>query len=288
MTNSVNTLLLMRVDRTKKIMDCYRGQYLRFSCPLNWIIYAAQKDDKSVGDWNECIFAQLPVGDPRLNNQVDSRGLPMRDNLLECDNPINGLRTLRYYPIILKPTLCFFSFRYDELLSQVDPLRGSVEYSLEKYCIDMGYNPEEISFLLIEDPNALHEELKKGIPIAVKGNMALSSEGFYKEFDADDPLSGQDVIYDLHKDNDIFCDKAETTPFWKFARYKYQSELRFTVNHLHFKNRDLGDCKERNLIVQMPHLQEYARVITGRDVKRIRFYNFDDKKRTVQCNFICN
>ena len=286
MTNSVNTLLLMRVGRTKEIMDCYRRQYLRFSCPLNWIIYAAKTGSESVGDWNGCIFAQLPVGDPRLNNQVDSRGLPMRDNLLECDNPINGLRTLRYFPIILKPTLCFFSFRYDELLSQVDPPHGSVEYSLEKYCTDMGYNPEEISFLLIESPNALYDELKKEIPIAVKGNMALSSEGFYKGFDADDPLSGQDVIYDLHKENDIFCDKAEITPFWKFARYKYQSELRFTVNHLHFKNRDSSNSEERNLIVPMPHLQEYAQVIAGRDVKKIRFYNFDNEKRAVQYKYI--
>lgn len=286
MTNSVNTLLLMRVDKTERIMDCYRGQYLRFGCPLNWIIYAAQTGSESVGDWNECIFAQLPVGDPRLNNQVDSRGLPMRDNLLECDNPINGLRTLRYYPIILKPTLCFFSFRYDELLSQVDPSHGSVEFSLEKYCTDMGYKTEEISFLFVEDPNALQEELKKEIPIAVKDNMALSSEEFYKGFDAANPLSGQDVIYGLHKENDIFCDKAEITPFWKFARYKYQSELRFTVNHLHFKNRESSNSEGRNLIVPVPHLQEYAKVIAGRDVKKIRFYNFDNEKRTVQRKYI--
>lgn len=140
--------------------------------------------------------------------------------------------------------------------------------------------------MLIENPNALHDELKKGIPIAVKDNMALSSEGFYKGFDADDPLSGQDVIYDLHKENDIFCDKAEITPFWKFARYKYQSELRFTVNHLHFKNRDSSNSEERNLIVPMQHLQEYAQVIAGRDVKKIRFYNFDNEKRAVQYKYI--
>lgn len=270
-----STNILLRIDSFENLLKCYDEKYLEFSCAANWIDYCVKSANNTIGDYWECIFAHLPEGDPRLN-VLDSRGRPMGSNLYLLYREKDHSYFLRFVPTILMPVMCFYSFNQEEIKKKRDD-KGNAFFSFEKYKQAMEYNCD-CAFLIIKDVSRFYQELKIEIPKSVsKYEKKLSSECFYEGFTPKEACIADKVDYSK-LDDEYFSFQENYTEelFWKRRRYEWQSEVRFVVPHIHFKQRyledGLYDYKENKLKVSLPNLHTYAEIYFEKEAKGIRFF----------------
>ena len=290
-TFSVTTTLLMRVGSIESIEKCYKEKVLQFGCAANWLDYALNKKNQTIGDVFECVFAQTLKGDPRISTITDSHGKPMGDHLLVLENAADNSCILRYVPTILVPVMCFYSFNAQKIRNKLDANGKQHKwfaFNLDEYCKIMGYDNKTTSFLFIMDPVKFYNDLRAMVPIAVEDNQSnLTSERYYGVFNPNEPLLFKDVNYDKHTRNEIFWDNPENMEdlFWKLPEYKQQSELRYIIPNINFiqtfdPNANSYNYKQNTLNVYLPHFQEYSKIVPASEVHSLYFWNFDDQAHT--------
>lgn len=290
-TFSVTTTLLMRVGSTKSIEKCYKEKTLQFGCAANWLDYALNEQNETIGDVFECVFAQTLKGDPRISAITDSHGKPMGDHLLVLENTADNSCILRYIPTILMPVMCFYSFNVQKIRKQMDTNGEPTTwfaFNLDEYCKDMNYDNSTASYLFITDPVKFYDELTVMVPIAVADNKTnLTSKRFYGNFNPNEPVFFRDIDYHKHKRNELFWDNPENMGelFWKLPEYEQQSELRYAIPNINFiqtfdPNVKPYDYKLNTLDVRLPHFQEYSQVVSASEAHSLYFGNFDDQAHT--------
>lgn len=294
-TKKVSSILFMRAGKTEEIMDGYKNNYLKFGCPANWINYALKCANDTIGDVCECVFANVKDNDPRINSLTDKYGKPMGDHLLILNNEKTHTSLLRYVPIILRPTMCFYSFKYELLYNEykIRQLRDEqyLEFYLDEYLEFIGLNEENTSFLFITNTDGFIQDLKKAVPKAVENNRKnLTSKRFYEEFVSHKPIAVDYINYHKHKRNELFFDNpdSEEVSFWKFPEYEDQSEIRFVIPRINFKqdinnNMDGYDYKQNELNVYLPNFKSYAQVFLAKEVYSLLFNNFYKDKNDLGC-----
>ncbi|MEF9984669.1 MAG: hypothetical protein RR710_09045 [Oscillospiraceae bacterium] len=289
-TSIVSTSLLMRIGPTHKIQQCFDAKTITFGCAANWLNYALKENNQLTGDFFECIFARLEKGDPRIDTMTDAKGNPMGDHLLVLENEADDSCILRLIPTILKPVMCFYSFNTNAIRKRFadgNSLAPSFGLNLDRYRTNMGYMEDSSSFLFITDPVRFFADLKKEIPLAVSNNTAkLTSKRFYGNFNPEEPMFFKEVDYDKHTSSEFYYDlpEAQEEMFWKMPEYRTQAELRITIPNINFVN--LYDPnKEYNyemneLNIFLPKFQEYATVVSAKEVHSLYFSEFDEKLNT--------
>lgn len=280
MTSNVNTGVLMRMDSTARIQECYRERKLTFSCAANWVDYA-MNGNYETGDFLECVFAHLPVWDKRLYELKDSHGLPMGRHVFILYQRDLPTAYVRYIPTLLTPAMCFFSFAAEHKKnvpsSCIPALHGIPPLDLDRYRAAMNYSREDSSFLFIMDFDSFYKELKAAIPIAVQRNADMLTTERYYENGQTVELFMKEVDYHRHGINDLYFDNAFTPGeelFWKSPKYSWQSELRFTISNINFKqcyDPTQYDYRKNRLDVYLPHLQEYSIVVPANEVGSVEF-----------------
>lgn len=310
-TVQVTTSLLMRVDSTESIEKCYKEKTLQFGCAANWINHSIKNRNYTIGDPEECIFARLKKNDPRVaeakdpktSHIKDSRGQPMRSNLLITTCQTQDVCHLRFVPTILMPVLCFYNIDVPRLIKKCKQQQpnGIIGVDLDEYCTKMGKKLEECSFMLIKDPDAFYKDLYQSVPIACKKNSRrLTTERFYKSAVPLEPIVMRGVDYHRHKENEYFYDlpKEREEIFWKMPRYEYQSEIRVVIPGINFKSRletndtkeneelafninnDRYDYENKKLNVELPHFQEYTEIFRADEVHTLHFWNISEDGKT--------
>ena len=290
---SINAFLFMRVGKTADIMDSYKNDYIKFTCPANWIHYAISQRNGTIGDPYECSFANVREDDPRIDNLTDAHGRPMGNHLLVLNNKNTHTSLLCYLPVILRPTICLYSFNYDELYNKyesIGPYKDKwIKYSLDKYRSSIGYNEDEASFLFIHDPINFVRELIDLIPKTVKENAdILTDERFDSSNNAIQSLDVNNVNYHIHQANELFFDNPRTPDvmYWKLPKFEWQSEIRLTMINTNFKQGNVNgiekyDYKQNELKVYFPNFKNYATVYSAKDAHSLKFNNFKKKDRLV-------
>lgn len=212
-TTQVTTSLLMKVGPTESIKKYYNKKTLQFGCAANWLDYALNKKNQTIGDIFECVFARLLAEDPRISYIMDSHGKPIGDHLLVLKNLADHSCLLRYIPTILMPVMCFYSFNVEKIRDKLDAKGKPTKwfaFNLDEYCRSMDYDNKAASFLFILDPVKFYNELMAMVPIAVENNRSnLTSKRFYGAFNPNEPIFFKDIDYHTHKRNDWFCDNPE-------------------------------------------------------------------------------
>lgn len=202
----VTTSLLMRIDSTKSIEESYQNKKLRFSCAANWINHSIKSGNYTIGDPEECIFARLKKDDlrvveaqyPQTSHIKDSKGQPMRSNLLITMCQTQDVCHLRFIPTILMPVLCLYNINIPKLAKK-HKQQQPAGIDLDQYCTDMGKNLEECSFMLIKDPTAFYRDLYQSVPVARKKNSErLTTDLFYKSDVLLDPVVMREIDYHRH------------------------------------------------------------------------------------------
>lgn len=270
----------MRIDSTVRIQECYRERKLSFSCAANWVDYA-MKGNYVTGNFFECVFAHLPVWDKRLYELKDSHGLPMGRHAFILHRRDLPTAYICYIPTLLTPAMCFFSFSAEHKKNapnrNIPALHGIPLLDLHRYRADMNYSCEDSSFLFIIDFSSFYEELKAAIPIAVQHNADILTTERYYENGQTVELFMDEVDYHRHDVNDLYFDDAFTPGeelFWKAPRYSWQSELRFTIANINFKqfyDPAQYDYRKNRLDVYLPHLQEYSIIAPASEVTSVEF-----------------
>ena len=289
-TSRINATLFFRVGTTNDVKALFDANQIRFGCPANWIDSAFRGKNQTIGDYAECVFAHLSKTDPRVNSQTDVMGKPMGDNLLITVNSKGNDCWLSYMPTILTPTLCFYSVHIEEERTRHRKKNSDdiLAFSLDRYCDAMQCKQKESSFLFIIHPEQFIEELKVEIPNAVEANRSkLTSERFYGDYNANDSLFYRDIDYLRHSRDELFYDnpgKSEEI-FWKMPEYAYQSEVRLIIPNINFQQgfgyANPYDSRENSLLVNLPHLKDYAKVFSASDAHWLVFDNFDDSHGTM-------
>jgi len=280
----------MRVGSTEDIKNSFENRTLEFGCAANWIDYEWKKHNGTTGDIHECTFAHLEKDDTQINSIVDVTGRPMGDHLLILQDMSDSTCFLCFIPTILTPVLCFYSFNVDKIregMAVKDLADPSIKFDLNMYRNGMGYDANDSSFLLITDPVMFVDELHKQIPIAVRDNLQnLTSKRYYGEFNPEDPVTATAVVYDKHSEKELYFDRPgnQDELFWKYPKYAWQSELRFAIPNLNFAQTldpDVEyDHKLNKLKVQLPKMQEYAKVFPASKARSLLFDRFDDETHT--------
>ena len=281
----------MRVGSTQSIEKCYKEKILEFGCAANWLDYALNKKNQTIGDIFECVFAQTFKGDPRIFSITDSHGKPIGNHLLILENMANNSCILRYIPTILMPVICFYSFDVWKIRNKLDANGEPIHwfaFNLDEYCRNMDYDNNTASYLFITDPSKFYNELKEMIPIAVADNkLNLTSERFYGDFNPNEPVFFSDVNYHKFERDEVFWHNPENMEemFWKLPEYEKQSELRYVIPNINFiqtfdPNGKIYDYKLNTLKVHLPHFQEYSQVVSAAEAHSLYFGNFNDKAHT--------
>lgn len=273
---SLTTSLLLRVGRTETIFRCYNRKYVEFGCAANWIDYALKTKNVSTGDYWECIFAHLPNDDSRLN-VLDSHGIPMKDNLFMLYDDKDNSWYLRFMPTILMPALCFYTFDKNFIIENLDSNdTNKCCFQFDKYAKAMEYE-DDYAYLLIKDPLKFFQELITEIPKSIERYGArLSSECFYKGFNPKEPCLAQKIDYNKFPNGYFsFQENYSEEIFWKRKNYEWQSEARFVIPHIHFKQKYFENKqykqKKNTLRISLPSLQTYAEVYSSKDAHGIAF-----------------
>ena len=284
LTSKFNSTLFFRVGGKNDTEQLYESNQVRFGCPANWLWEAIKEKNQSIGDVYECIFAHLQKNDPRVKSQKDIMGKPMGDNLLVVENT-NGVDCLlRYIPTILIPTACFCSVDVEKVREEINSFAPRMFFDLDQYRIDMGYGEDDAGFLFIKQPPRFIEELAESIPKAVKKNIyKLTTQRFYGDFNPLEPVFANTVNYSRHKQDELFYDNPGSFEemFWKMPGYEYQSEVRVIIPNINFKRPfDINhyDKHTNSLLVELPHLKEYAVYYSAQEAHTLIFENFDDSQ----------
>ena len=151
-------------------------------------------------------------------------------------------------------------------------------FDLDLYCEMMECKPEESSYLFILDPVRFIEELKLSIPKAVEANYAkLTDERFYSAFNPKDAVLLRNVDYSRHNKSELFYDNPGNCEeiFWKMPEYAFQSEVRIIIPNINFQQAfcypQPYDATENSLIINLPHLKEYAKVFPASEAHTLLF-----------------
>lgn len=273
---------IIRVARRESIREDYLSNQITFSCSANWYDYAVKHKNDTVGDQLECVYAHLPIGDPRIN-EVDCHGNPMGNNLTMLFDERNQSVYLRHEPVLLTPAFCFYQCTIDrDSIIENNGLR----FDLYEYCRGMGYKLEDVLFLVIHNPGEFEQDLRKNVPLAVKENAELlvldGSGGYVQAFDDKNPINYCPVDYDKHNFDDFFYKKNtyKQEMWWKGSKYRTQSEGRVVVPSVHFRQR-YSDAIEydysKNLLkVKLSNIKNYASIVDGSEYKYLDFYLDED------------
>lgn len=297
-TKKVSSILFMRAGKTEEIMDGYNNDYIKFTCPANWIDYALKYGNEIIGDMYDCSFANTREKyNCCVQRLTDRDGILMMDEILTLKDNRTAFYHHYYKHKISKPTLCYYTFKYDiwnneykhRGLQNDEWLYGD----LDQYLKGMGFNEEEASYLFIHDTRGFINELKKTIVDAVyKSKDRLSDEGFSDEFDKNRSINMDDINYGRHCRNEVFIDNDKDNDdviFWKLPEYAWQSEFRITIQNIHFTQNIRDDMEgynyaENELKVYIPNLKKYASVVSAAKAHSVVFRNFDETKRTFEWN----
>lgn len=258
---------LLRVDNRDKINKMMQNREIEFSCPANWYDYNIKTKNNTIGDQRECVYAHIEDNDPRIN-ELDYTGAPMGNNLTKLHDDLSGTVYLRHEPVLLTPTLCFFEcdIRKEEILKN-----NGMRFDITSYCKDMKQLPKNSALLVIRDSQEFEKDLKNGIIKSVMMNnnkLETKGEGGYRQkFDEKNPLDYDAIDYEKHDFDKLFYDinhKREEM-WWKHKDYSNQSEGRFVIPHVHFKQRYGNgrnyNWKENTLTVGLERIKCYASII---------------------------
>ena len=269
-TTTVNTVMLLRFDDWDRIKDQYERRYLTFSCAANWFNHAITNKNNTIGDVFEGVFARISSDESSL--AILHKELKEKGSNLITTQLNDGTILLRYKPIILQPSLCFYNYYpYNKESSAITDVEESLNIS--EILSALGY-PSGLLHVL--RPEQLLEELKKQVPLAVEENITLLSDReFLNRFDPHEPIEMQDINYTAYPENSLFynCSYGQEL-FWKLSKYKDQKETRVVINNISFAqpiNNDFEgyDAQKSLLKVKMPNIQQYAKIYQIDEIKGI-------------------
>lgn len=282
----------MRAGNYRSIWSDYKNNWITFSCPANWIDYAAKQKKRNITsgieDWHECTFAHVDKSFNE-NGVTNGRGIPSGSNLLCSVSSKDGSKFLAQIPVILTPALCFFSFGNiaKRILSQEDNT-DRIGFGLDNYLHNLGYQEKGTGYLFITNYKWFAEELTEQIPIAIKKNIRnMNSDAFTIPFDSKNPVIMNEVDYNRYKISDYFYiqDSYLDAMFCKDKSFEYQSEMRIVIPHINFNQRfpkDNYDYKQNQLKVFLPNLRKYATVLSAEQFNHISFRLEADGSKNVE------
>ena len=154
---------IMRFGSREKIREDYLEKQVTFGCPANWYDYAIRTKNYIIGDQRECVYAHLPVNDPRISEH-DCFGNPMGDNLTKLIDSSDNSVYLRHEPILLTPTFCFFQINItsDDFCDS-----DTLKFDFESYCSMMQCKIEDSYFWIVYDAGRFQNDLNVNIPSAI-------------------------------------------------------------------------------------------------------------------------
>ena len=226
---SANATILMRVGTLGEIKDCYEKGKISFGCPLNWLNYALMKNNFTVGDIHECVFAHLKQNDPLIEQASALRG----EKLLKLESA-DGTCYLSLIPTLLAPALCFWAIDMQKKCTETN--RTKHLFDLEKFSRELSQK-EDCGYLIIIQPQLFFDDLCKQIPRAIQENLQiLTCNDYDLPFNPKQPIKQGYVDYDRHRNNELFFDPQDYGDeiFWKMPEYREQSELRFVIPNISF------------------------------------------------------
>lgn len=283
---------LMRVGPTEEIERCFAQKTITFGCAANWINYALTKNNNTVGDLQEGIYAHVPKEDPRIDTVIDKKGNPMGNHLLVLENLLDKTCLLRHIPTILKPVLCFYSFNIEKVMQEMGNV-PCVYFDAQEYLDYMGYEKEKTSFLLVTNPEEFLNDLKNAVPLAVEENRNnLTDKRFYTPFNKSNPVLLKLVDYTKYSENTIFWDLPENGEelFWKCSSYQPQSEARIVINNLNFVQtynpKEEYNYEKNRLNVILPNFENYTKIFPADQVHKIFFSEFDKELHTYKIKIV--
>ena len=294
MTSDIITklYLLIRVGNLETINKQYNEKYIEFGCPENWRNLAWKKPDCMIGDDLECVFAKLPQN----NNEIYEKfpGFLSNPKQNGTSKTVFGENIFYRWNIFTQtPTLCFYSRDVRSEISSSS--KGFVEYDLDDYCCEIGYFPEDSSYLIIHSPSLFLKELEEQMPIAIeeankKGNIFPHEAtrdlekylygGYTKIYKLEELISSTDFDPD-------YPDILKKIQREGMPDFKKLHELRlYTIKYFfwQFDNHNGEyDYLKNTLKVYLPTLEKYAGVINGKQYSGIRAsnFNFENNKYTI-------
>ncbi len=278
----VYSSMLMRAGNYKKIKSDYDKKRITFSCAANWIDYGIKYHNGGVGDWLECAFSHVPKSVYEKNLKYKS-GNPIGDMvcfILQSDSTKYLTRT----PIILTPTMCFFSFNDVHIRLQDKDVGGSISFLLGKYLTDLGYTEDEGGYLFITKPDDFIDELKKQIPLAVKENLdSVKTISVNDIYEPNYSIGFKDVDYNTYDKKEFFLGTptAYDELFWKDKKFEYQSELHLFIPGVTFNQqypKKDYNYKINELTINLPNFQTYSEIISAKECNAMNFFVSEDNK----------
>lgn len=292
---------IIRVDSKKNLERSYLANEIVFSCPVNWYDFAVKHQNITIGDQLECVYAHIPLSDPRIS-EVDQQGRPMGNNLTILVDHRNNTAFLRHEPVLLTPTFCFFQdmisiqdFKAQKKLNRFfkycsftvgNTKRPAFSFDLNAYATRMGYKIDEALFWVVRDPGLFEADLRNNIPDSIHKNQGIlisdGTGGYVSAFSDANPINFMPVDYDRHYSNEIFYEKNSyrAEMWWKDSRYRDQQEGRIIIPGVHFKQRyDDGtkyDWEKNRLKVKLPNMKSFSFVCDGSKEPYIYFGLNDD------------
>jgi hypothetical protein len=289
----IDLTLLLRVENDyNKMKNKHDNNKIEFSCPANWIDYFLKNNDSVIGDINEGVFAHDNDNLINLNKLKDSHGEKMGNNLLVFRN--NNSCSLRYMPIILTPTICFYSISIGKMLEENIDYK-TIEMDLRGYCKELKYNIDTAGVILIDKPSGFINELKEELKNVMMINSNLSDERFYTKFNPIDPIDAGIINYYKYNKNKNFFDNAIVGQelFWKDEDYSWQNEFRIIIKNAHFKqyfnpNLKNYDYSNNILTIKLKNLNKYCKLFKLSDVDKL-IMSINDDLQTIKYGFSkCN
>ena len=260
---------IIRLGSREKIGEDYLEKQITFSCPANWYDYAIKKNNFIIGDQRECIYAHIPLDDPRISEQ-DCFGNSMGNNLAMLIDSRDNSVYLRHEPVLLTPAFCFFQINItnDDFVES-----ETIKFDFESYCSMMQCKMEDCYFWIVYDAKSFEDDLKANIPPTIKANQDLlitdGSGGYVNAFDEKQPINYMPVDYNKHDFNSYFYEKNHRREemWWKSSEYKEQNEGRIVIPSVHFSQRysvtENYNWKKNLLKVKLPNLYNYSIVCDG-------------------------
>lgn len=268
--------ILFRVGKAAPMQEEYKEKVLTFSCPANWLDYAIKQNDFITGDYLECVMGHKPYSLTLGNELTDLTGKPLGDNLLVTPYEDEKKCFLRYMPTILMPTICFYGIDVANRLKN----KFGLFFNFDTYCKILNYQISESLILCISNMEMFEADLNQGIIKAVScSSNKLTSNGFASSFSLKQPYIGKFVDYYKFNYGEEFLDNTcdMSAIFAKDKRYANQSEFRFVIKNIRFKQRldvDNYNFKTNLLKVRLKNLHNYAELISPMEYSGIDFFPY--------------
>lgn len=231
----------MRVGKYDEIKESFTKKQIKFGCAANWMHY------KGEGGIADCLEAEFI-----------------------CSNILNIPMVFVKEDALSLPVLCLYMFK--NIKKEIELTDSKVkDIQLSNFLSRMGYNYCDGGYLFITNIKQFIKELEQQIPIALQKNKNRFYK-FSKDINKNSIIARSSVKYDIDNSLNFNINPYEAL-FHKRTKYDYQQEYRIVIQQ-HFKQAFLSkkyNYKLNELIVELPHLHEYAKICSAKEIDILRF-----------------